>query len=37
MLAVGLGLAVGPSGASAADTAPPLVTTVQTAVAPGQP
>jgi hypothetical protein len=30
MLAVGLGLAVGPSGAGAADTAPPLVTTVQT-------
>jgi hypothetical protein len=32
MLAVGLGLAVGPSGAGAADTAPPLVTTVQTAL-----
>ncbi len=30
LLAVGLGLAAGPPGAGAADTAPPLVTTVQT-------
>jgi hypothetical protein len=32
LLAVGLGLAVGPSGAGAADTAPPLVTTLQTVI-----
>ncbi|HEV7535684.1 MAG TPA: hypothetical protein VGP90_08630, partial [Acidimicrobiia bacterium] len=32
LLAVGLGLAVGPAGARAADTTPPLVTTLQTVV-----
>jgi hypothetical protein len=32
LLAVGLGLAAGPRGAGAADTAPPLVTTLQTVI-----